>query len=60
MIDHIRKSVTSKEGDSHPLKEDIKMHDPAHAATVTVDPNPAYETTSTITMDINPAYATTN
>ena len=46
LIDHIRKSFTSQEGDSHPLKEDIKRHDPAHAATVKMDTNPAYATTN--------------
>ena len=59
LIDHIRKSAI-KEGDQHPLKEDIKRHDPANAAKVTMDPNPAYGTASTIKMDTNPAYATTN
>ena len=60
LINHIRKSVTSQEGDSHPLKEDIKRHDPAYADTVTMDTNPAYGTASTVKMDANPAYAITN
>ena len=60
LIDYIRKSVTNQEGDSHSLKEDIKRHDPAHAATVTMDTNPAYGTASTVKMGTNPAYATTN
>ena len=60
LIDHMRKSVTSQGGDSHSLKEDIKRHDSARAATVTMNPNPAYGTASTIKMDTNPAYAITN
>ena len=60
MIDHIRKSITNQEGDSHLLKEDIKRQDPAYSTTVTMDTNPAYGTASTIKLDTNPAYATTN
>ena len=64
LIDRIRKSVISQEGDSHALIEDTKRHDPTYATTtiktnVTMDTNPAYGTTTAIKMDTNPAYATT-
>ena len=59
LIDRIRKT-TINQGDSYPLNMDIKRHDPAHAATVIMDPNPAYGTATTIKMDANPAYATAN
>ena len=63
LLDRIRKSVISQEGDSHALTEGIKRHDPTYATTiktnVTMDTNPAYGTTTAIKMDTNPAYATT-
>ena len=60
LIEHIRKSDVSKEGDPH---ENIKQYEPCYATTtmnnITMDTNPAYGTTTTIKMDTNPAYATT-
>ena len=63
LIDRMRNSFISQEGDQHALTEDIKRHDPAYATTntnVTMDTNPAYGTVATIKMDTNPAYATTS
>ena len=62
LIDHIRKSIISQEGDPH---EDITKYDSAYATTtiktnVTMDTNPAYGTATAIQMDTNPAYATTS
>ena len=60
LIDRIRKSVISQEGDPH---EDINKYDSAYATTIKtniiMDANPAYETTTAIKMDTNPAYAIT-
>ena len=60
LIDRIRKSVISQEGDPH---EDINKYDSAYATTtktnITMDTNPAYGTATAIKMDTNPAYATT-
>ena len=56
LIDRIRKSVISQEGDPH---ENITK--PTYATTnVTMDTNPAYGTATAIKMDTNPAYATTS
>ena len=61
LIDRIRKSVISQEGDPH---EDINKYDSTYATTiqtnVTMDTNPAYGTATTIKMNTNPAYATTS
>ena len=62
LIDRVRKSVISQEGDTHVLTEDIKRHDPAYATTridIPMDTNPAYGTATSIKMDTNPAYAAT-
>ena len=62
LIDHIRKSVISKEGDPHALVEDDKRHVSAYAITridIPMATNPAYGIATTIKMDINPAYAVT-
>ena len=55
------KLAINREGDSHALTEDVKS--PTYATVsdkITMDPNPAYGTTTTIKMDTNPAYATTS
>ena len=49
LIDRIRKSVMSQEGDPHALTEDIKRHDPVYATTridIPMDTNPAYAATT--------------
>ena len=57
LIDCIRKSVISQEGDLH---EDTKRHDPAYATTtktnITIDTNPAYGTATAIKTNADPAY----
>ena len=59
LIDCIKKSVISQEGDPH---DNIKEYDPAYVTTTIsniMDTSPAFGTATTMKMDTNPAYAAT-